>query len=216
MFELSNSLPASPMPAGSAEQQQQQQQEAETQALTSNGGNGHSVARIGHDDEEEEEEEELSPSAAPSAGGGCLFSPLRLVFSPSLRSTSLRLCLLYFLMAFVYYGLVLLAMNVVVEEEEEQGQGQYGNQKREVSKKKKQEKQGAGGLPASRHCVTLVYTEGSFFSSSSLLFSHMFVSPLFAFFFFFLFSARCMIPNTSPFSSPPSLSSPVSTSASFC
>ncbi len=142
MFELSNSLPASPMPSGLAEQQQ-----AETQALTSNGGNGHSVARIGHDEEEEEEEEEeLSPSAAPSAGVGGLLSPIRLVFSPSLRSTSLRLCLLYFLMAFVYYGLVLLAMNVVVEEEE---QGQHGNQKREVSKKKKQRSREQGCCAAS-------------------------------------------------------------------
>lgn len=46
---------------------------------------------------------------------GCVafLSPLRLVFSRDLRAMSALLCLLFFLMAFVYYSLVLLSLSFV-------------------------------------------------------------------------------------------------------
>jgi MFS family permease len=60
-------------------------------------------------------------AASQDDGGGSnnthggFFSPIRLVFSPSLRRISMQLCALFFLMALVYYMLVLLSLSVLQE-----------------------------------------------------------------------------------------------------
>lgn len=61
----------------------------------------------------------LPPSSSSSSSSSTSFiQPIFLVFSRSLRTISIMLCLLFFLMAFVYYGLVLMSLSLVQDQEQ--------------------------------------------------------------------------------------------------
>ena len=62
----------------------------------------------------------ISTSRTSDARSQSFLAPLYLVFSPTLRTMSLQLSLLFFLMAFVYYGLVLMSLNMVQDEQQHQ------------------------------------------------------------------------------------------------